>query len=225
MAPRKNWELRQAVFAVCGQHPKDAHPWTALSAPALADALAEVGIEKSERQCRRYIDEFAGLTEGERREYGLVHWPETFGSVLPWESSPAVVGLLGRFLRQGRRPHIRYARWYWHLTQARPDWPEQRREAGARLLSAADAGLLDDPDGARRRVEAALSGADETLSFEVVFDTPGLPLAEVSDFVEGTIATGAPPALVAEIEEDPERLARSTPDAARRRIEARHGQA
>ena len=109
--------------------------------------LLEVGYPPSERSITRIRNtEWNPLPEAERRGYRELHWPETFQQGdLPWEASAAALELLNvcrkvdpfaRYLEARteealgplgmhwwRRPSIRLARWYWHVTQAAPDLP------------------------------------------------------------------------------------------------------
>lgn len=90
------------------------------------------------------------MTEEEQGQYQFFRWPESMEmGLLPWEASSAALELMevhrsvdpekrlqeksGRPLESRytgwRRPSVRLARWFWHLTQAAPDLPVVSEES------------------------------------------------------------------------------------------------
>jgi hypothetical protein len=108
------------------------------------------------RTVGRYLKEWPGLPEEERRLYRDLYWPESFErGDLPWEASAAALELIQvwgggprllmispearRHLTPSARPSVRLARWFWHVTQAAPGAPAFERRHVAGWLAAAEA--------------------------------------------------------------------------------------
>lgn len=130
------------------------------------------------RTVGRYLKEWPGLPEEERRLYRELSWPESFErGDLPWEASQAALELLRVWAwpppmletmfepealqslglsYPTARPSIRLARWFWRLTQAAPDADASERRKIAEWLEAAEV-LRSEP--ADRAVEAWLQYA------------------------------------------------------------------
>ena len=106
------------------------------SALAVARELREVELSDDpapgEKTVRKYFTEFDDLSAEEQEQYRAVHWPESFArGLLPWEASESVLELMSHSTESETgdlvRPSIRWASWYWRITQALPDWPAAAR--------------------------------------------------------------------------------------------------
>lgn len=154
MARPSNEKVRRAIFGACGM--LGERP-TSTQVIAELDKLGiDVGV--TDRQVRRYLDDWWELSEGERNEYRAVRWPDTFGAILPWESAPVVLPFLARFLARGRRPTVRVARWYYQVTVSSPSTPDEDRERWARGLALADHAPPKARDAMRARAERLVLG-------------------------------------------------------------------
>jgi hypothetical protein len=114
-----------------------------------------------ERTVYRLRAEFLEQSEADRRLYREVSWPESFDQgALPWESAGAVLPLIQESLEKGfARPQVRFARWFWRITQAAPDTSISLRRSLAGQLARAELGLTD-VASAYRAVESALLGRE-----------------------------------------------------------------
>lgn len=124
----------------------------------------------SEKTVRNIMKEHRAAPEQERRLYGQVFWPESFGTPeLPWESAPAVLEAIrlseeGRFssatwtasVTEPYRPTVRTAKWLWRLALAEPDMRARDRLGWARCLADIDASGSPYADRAYREMEGEL---------------------------------------------------------------------
>jgi hypothetical protein len=122
--------------------------------------------------------EYRDLPESVRRQYREVSWPETFEQgAIEWESAAAVLPLIQESLEKGfPRPPVRFARWFWRVTQATgPNSSVASRRKLAGLLARADLGVTD-AGSTYRTAESVLlgHGAEGVEVIEGDFDQLGV---------------------------------------------------
>lgn len=93
-------------------------PYLAFSISMTREGIFNALWRMPEKTTRTYMKLHREAPEHERRQYSLVHWPESFGTPeLPWESAPAILAAIRTF-PEGSRPTVRAAKWFWRLTLA-----------------------------------------------------------------------------------------------------------
>jgi hypothetical protein len=106
------------IYQVFGKDPN-------ISAARLQKAIEEVAKDRditppSPRTVGRIKEQWAHLTEDEKRLYREFHWPDSFiNDGLPWECADMALQVMDIEVRG--RPLIRNLLWCWRITQSKPD--------------------------------------------------------------------------------------------------------
>lgn len=178
-----------AVFTVAASpaYATNTPPFTTVKASKVTSALADLGIEVSDRNVQRILSKYADLKETQRLGYMEATWPESceYGA-LPWEAGEALLRRIGALRAEEFPPPTnRHVLWYWRVCQAAPHADDVERVRAALLLEIAGAGFADDSRGLRRDVETFLAGGGPLPDIKAV-----VPRSRIRQFARMTSSAG-----------------------------------